>query len=919
VSKASSDSTPEGQENSVLSSEQRESLLRTKLFAPSSRTNQIARPRLLEQVSGGLDKALILVSAPAGYGKTSLISGWLRDIPIASAWLSLDEGDNDPARFLQYFVTAIQQIAPTPGQDLLNLLQAVGPVSSSAQMNVLINVIAEQAPPFALVLDDFHVIHAQPILDMLAFLLEHIPPQMHLVLLSRTDPPLPLARLRVRHQLTDIRADQLRFTSAEIAVFLNEVMGLRVSAEDMTALEARTEGWIASLQLAALSMQGRKDIHSFVSAFSGSHYYIMDYLAEEVLQLQPESIRAFLLQTSILDRMCGPLCDAVVNADSASTIDGQALLETLEQRNVFVIPLDDKRRWFRYHHLFMDVLNQRLEHQFPALLPQLHRRASLWYEQNGFMVEAVQHALKADDHDRAAQLLDQDGCFLLMSGEVVTLLNWIDAIEFQPESHPWLAIQKAWALSLIGNLDQVEPTLQVPEQLLLPLEPTVEVRTMRGTIAAARAHAANLLGDTRLAAERARQALELLPDCAAISRSMRSVATSILGDASWLNDDLEEAKRAYTEAINIGRAARNQHMVVIANSNLADILTEQGKLHQAARMYSEISDLATRPDGQRSPLAEGAYSGLSRLSYEWNHLEAVEKDIRQCLELCRQWENLDLQAVADAMLARLEHARGNPEKAQAALHAAEPFVSDDRLSPKWSSWVKSAVARLWLAQGDLERPAQLMRQSGITLAGLMREAEIPYLREPEYVVLVRVLLAQGDYDAALALSERLLPKAEIAGRVGRMIEILALQALAYQGKKGLDQALAVLGKAFALAQPEGYVRTFLDEGEPMAKLLYQAKTHGIGTGYAAKLLAALGDASGSTLPSPQLLIEPLTARELELLKLIEAGHTNQEIAAKLVISMPTVKRHISNVYTKLGASSRTQAIARGRELGFFDG
>jgi LuxR family maltose regulon positive regulatory protein len=494
----------------------------------------------------------------------------------------------------------------------------------------------------------------------------------------------------------------------------------------------------------------------------------------------------------------------------------------------------------------------------------------------------------------------------------------MEAIEFQPESHPWLAIQKAWALSLTGNLDQVEPTLKAPEQLILPLEPTVEVRTLRGTIAAARAHAANMLGDTRLAADHARRALELLPDCAAISRSVRSVATSILGDAGWLNDDLEEAKRAYTEAASIGRAAHNLHMVVIASSSLADILIEQGKLRQAARIYSEISELATRPDGQRSPLAEGVYAGLSRVSYEWNHLEAVEKHICQCLELCRQWENLDLQAVAGAMLARLEHARGNPEQAQAALQAAEPLAGDDRLSPRWSSWVKSVLARLWLAQGDLERPAQLMRQSGITLAGLTHGAEIPYLREPEYLILVRVLLAQGDYDGAVALSKRLLQKAETARRAGRVIEILALQALAFQGKKGLDQALAVLGKAFALAQPEGYVRTFLDEGEPMAKLLYQAKTHGIGTSYAAELLAAFGDVSGSALPPAQMLIEPLTPRELELLKLIEAGYTNEKIAAKLVISLPTVKRHISNIYAKLGANSRTQAVARGKELGLFD-
>ena len=917
MSKASSDSPPEVLENNPLPLEQKESLLRTKLFIPPHRSSQVPRPRLLEQLNGGLDKALILVSAPAGYGKTSLVSGWLRGIPTASVWLSLDEGDNDPARFLQYFVTAIQQIVPTPGQDLLSLLQTAGSASPGSPLHILINVIAEHAAPFVLVLDDFHLVSTQPILEMLAFLLEHIPPQMHLVLLSRTDPPLPLARLRARYQLVDIRADQLRFTPAEIAVFLNEVMGLRLSAEDVAALEARTEGWIAGLQLAALSMQGCKDIHSFVSAFSGSHYYVMDYLAEEVLQLQPENVRSFLLQTSILGRMCGPLCNAVVEADILKPADGQTLLETLELRNVFVIPLDNERHWFRYHHLFVEVLNRRLEHQWPQLLPELHQRASHWYEQNGLISEAIHHARLAGDPERAAQLVDQNGCLLLMRGEVVNLLSWIEAVEPYSQTLPWIAIQKAWALCLTGQLDRVEGSLQTAERLISSLELTDDVRTMAGAITAARAARANIQGETRLAADFARQALECTPDSDDFSCSLRSAATALLGDASRLEGNLAEAERAYAQALLISQAAGSSQMSIITTSNLANVLMEQGQLHLAARRYSETVQMATLPDGGISPLAEEACAGLGQISYEWNRLKAAAEYIHRSLECARRWGTIDFQTIGYVLLARLEHVQGQTEKAREALHTAEQLLSEQPQTSQRTIWLQSALARLRISQGDLESAAFLIQKCGLSMNRLPEVGEISFPQEPAYLVLLRLHLARGDCEAALALSERLLQKLDETNRAARVIEILALRALAYQGKKDMDQALAVLGKAFALAQPEGYVRTFLDEGEPMAKLLYQAKAHRIGTGYAAELLAVLGQASDSALPPAQLLVEPLTPRELELLKLIEAGFSNQEIAAKLVISMPTVKRHISNIYTKLEASSRTQAVARGKELNLF--
>jgi LuxR family maltose regulon positive regulatory protein len=887
-------------------------LLTIKLYVPPPRPTLVLRPRLTAAVSEALTHYLTLVSAPAGYGKTTLVSGWLRETDVPSAWLSLDESDNDPSRFLQYFITALQKIVPTLRADLLGMLQGMRLAPLDTPMNILINGITAHTAPFVLVLDDFHVIHAQPVLEMFIFLLEHMPPQMHLVLLSRTDPPLPLSRLRACNQLVDIRANQLRFTPDEVAAFLNE-MGLKLPADDIAAMEARTEGWIAGLQLAALSLQGCQDTHSFLSAFTGSHYYIMDYLTEEALNLQSEEVRSFLLQTSILNRMCGSLCEAVIEAGRVGSLDGQAMLEALEQKNLFVIPLDGERRWYRYHHLFADVLNRRLEHLYPQHLPGLHRRASQWLEQNGFILDAIRHALLAGDRDRAAQLVAQNGCMLLMAGEVVTLQRWIEAVGSYSQTHPWLAILKAWALALTGHPDQVEPTVQAAERLISPLEPTPEVKIMLGAAAAVRAYQANWRGDTRLAADFAQQALEYLPDSDPLSRSLRSLATDILGDASWMNGDLEEARQAYTEALRISQAADNIHMAIIANSHLAEILIEQGQLHQAARTFSETLQMATRPDGQISPLVERVYAGLSKISYEWNHLEAAAQYVHQCIELCGQWGSFEIQAAAYVMLAQMEHSQGNSERAQEAMRAAEQLGRQHHFSPRQSIWVKSALARLWLAQGNLERPAYLVQQSGIA-----PDDEIPYLREPEYLALLRLLLAQGDYDAALRLSERLLQKAQVASRVGQIIEILVLQALAFQGKKDMPRAMAILDKAVSLAQPEGYVCTFLDEGEPMAKLLYQAQAHRVGAGYASELLSAVGRASGTTPPPVQLLIEPLSMREIEVLKLIEAGHSNQEIAARLVISMATVKRHISNIYAKLGAKSRTQAVSLGRELRLFE-
>jgi LuxR family maltose regulon positive regulatory protein len=895
-----------------------DTLLATKLHIPPPSQILVLRPRLTATLSKAQTTNLTLVSAPAGYGKTTLISSWLSESRIPSAWLSLDEGDNDPVRFLQYFIAALQKIVLTIQPDLLDVLQQKQPAPFDVLLNIFINEIDRCATPFVLVLDDFHTIQASPVLEMISYLLDHGSSQMHLMLLSRTDPPLSLSRLRVRNQMIDIRADQLRFTRDEIASFLNQAMGLDLSVEEITALEARTEGWIASLQLAAVSMQSINDVHGFITAFTGSHYYIMDYLTEEVLKRLPEKVGKFLLQTSILESMCGPLCEAVIESAAGQPSNGQAMLEELEHRNLFLIPLDDERRWYRYHHLFADVLNRRLEQQDSGLIPDLHHRASRWFEQNGFIPEAIQHSLSAGDEDRATQLIEQNGVLLLIHGEVTTLLKWIEAVEPHSQTRPWLYIFKAWAFALTGYLDRVNELLQTAEELISPLEQTSEVRVMQGAIAAARAFRANLTGEPRIAADFARQALACLPDFDLVSRSLRTVAYALLGDASSITGNLAEAQEAYAESAKIGQAAGDVHLTIVNNSNLANVLIELGSLRQAANIYSDTLQIATRPDGQKLIIAGRVYGELSQVYYEWNRLEEAFQFAQDCLRLCRRWGNRDMQAVGYVLLARLERLQAHPDKEWDAMQAAEQLVNEFDLAPKYSVWVKTALARLYILQGNLERASFFIQQSGIDVGSMHADAEIPYLQEPMVLVLVRLLIAKGEYHAALALSERLLPKAEVEIRIGRVIEILVLQALALQAQKETKRAIDVLGRALLLARPEGYTRVFLDEREPMAKLLYQVRSHRMGDRYTAELLSAFDRAADTGSPPVQTLIEPLTPRELEVLKLIEAGCSNQAIADRLVISIPTVKRHISNIYAKLGAKSRTQAVSLGRELSLFE-
>lgn len=882
--------------------------LSTKLHVPPVRLNLMPRPRLFYRLVPTTANRLVLVSAPAGYGKTTLVSSWLAQNNCPAGWLSLDESDNDPVRFLQYLIRALEPSIVVGEAQSPGMLQEMRP---GTLMNPFLIAIERQTSPFVLVLDDFHLIQSQPVLDMVTALVERMPPQMRLIVISRTDPPLPLARWRARGQMEEVRASHLRLTKDETGLFLSTVMHLPLSEEDIGALEVRTEGWIAGLQLAALSMQGRPDPHDFVAAFTGSNHYIMDYLLEEVLKREPEPVRLFLLETSILDRFCGSLCEAVIG-ETTGRVDGQAMLRDLERRNLFLIPLNDDRHWYRYHHLFADVLNRHLERVMPKQIHELHGRASEWFERQGFIPEAIHHTLMARDPERAVRLVEENGCLQLLAGEVVTLNRWLEAVLPFARTHPWFAILKGWVLTLTGQQQEVAQVLDKAERLLSDLDPTLEstanVRIMRGALLAARAHSANAQRDPA-AGEFARQALARLPEGDALSDSLRGVATLILGDAEWTSGRLEEAKQAYREAVRIGRAANNPHLVILGDSDLAEILIEQGQLELAAGRLSEALQGSTCANGAQSLLVDRVLAALSRVAYERNDLHTAARYARQCVDLCRQSGNPEFAAVGHAVLARVERLQGHPDKAAEAMHTADALARENYSSPKWSTWVQCALARLWLAQGNFQRVGQFLIKNNIP-----PDADISSAQEPILLILLRMYLAQGEYKRAAVLSERLLQQAEATSRAGRVIEILILQSIAFQGRRDLVQALSTLERAIALAEPEGYVRVFLDEGEAMTRLLYQAQAHRLGTAYLPQLLSALPCASDTAVPSPQPLVEPLSARELEVLNLIAAGHSNEEIAAKLIISVKTAKRHISNIYGKLGVKSRTQAVALAREL-----
>lgn len=900
-------------------------LLTTKLYIPRPRSNLVSRPRLIGRLNAGLDRKLTLIAAPAGFGKTTLLSEWIPQSPRCVTWLSLDEGDNDPARFWAYFIAAVQMLNPEIGLSAQAMLRSPQLPDFETVLTTLINELAAFPDQFAHVFDDYHVIENADIDRGLAFMLEHQPPNMHLVINSRADPDLPLSRLRGRGQLVEIRAADLRFTFYEASLFLNRAMGLDLSQESIAALEQRTEGWIAGLQLAALSMQGSADVDGFIKAFTGSNRYIVNYLIEEVLNQRPEGTLDFLLQTSILDRMCGPLCEAVTGQ-----ADGGGTLRRLERAHLLTIPLDDEGRWYRYHHLFAEVLQARLRQSQPESMAELHGRASDWYEANDSVNEAVRHALAAGDAVRAGDLIERERWTLLGRGEANTLRNWLDELPGEVVSdRPGLNLAYAWIFSLLEQAESIEPRLQKAETALAVngSEGSDQVAqsadAMRGEIATLRAETALSQSDIPRAIELCRDALKLLPED---NPMMLGVTTYFLGHGERRSGNMTEAERVYDRASSLGLQTDNFLLALHALANLSDVQIFMGRLNDAAETSQRILQVTAERRRQSWPVAGLAYQGLSKLHYEWNDLDRAERDSRLGIEAGQRGGLTGLEISSRSVLAFTVQARGDLGGADQILQQIAA-MTDQHHHPVHAARAAAWEARLRLRQGRTEQAVRWAETCG--LHG--DDAVLPYAREAEYLTLARVLIAQGQSGVVLELLDRLLQVAVSDQRGGSQIQILMLQALARQRHSDLPGALKALERALALAEPEGYMRTFVDEGE-MMRLLIDDFRLAIAEGkpenlrlssYVDKLLFAFGGASLESVPDSTIgqesaistLVDPLSERELEVLRLIQAGLNNQEIAEQLVIATSTVKTHLNNLYGKIGVHSRTQAVAIARDLG----
>ncbi len=925
-------------------------ILATKLFNPPASPNIVIRPRLVDRLNQGLNRKLSLISAPAGFGKTTLAREWAesccRDKPaLRTAWLSLDEEDSDLDRFLTYLVAALRTAAPEVGEGVMGLLQSSQPLATEPILIALLNDITTLSSKIILVLDDYHVIDSQPVDEALAYLIEHLPPTLHLAITTREDPQLPLARLRARNQLTELRAADLRFTPSEAAGFL-QGMGIALSPEDAAALDDRTEGWAAGLQLAALAIQGDQDIRGFIRDFAGDHRYIMDYLVDEVLQRQPGPVRSFLLQTSILDRLYGPLCDAVTGQ-----AEGSARLEALERGNFFVVPLDNQRRWYRYHHLFADVLQAYLKAEQPDQVAALHRRASEWYEQHGSAADAVRHALAAEDFARAAGLVELEGLGMARSRQEAALLGWLRALpEALIRERPVLCNLYAGVLMQTGEMEGVETWLKAAERWLTPARDAYtkagdqppgmvvvnqeEYHRLPGAVAMHRAGQALMRGSVDETLYHARRALELAPE---EDYLRRGGAAALQGLAFWTMGDLEAARRIYPEGILYLQRAGNLADSMGCALALADIVIAQGRLREAMGIYEQALRFASE---RGEPSLRGTADmlvGMSELYYEQNDLPAAAGCLLRAKE---QGEHTGLPQNcyrSQVAMARIRAAEGDLDGALALLDEAERMYMGD-FSPNVRP-IPALKARFWVAQGRLEEALNWARDRQISAGD-----ELSYLREYEHITLARILLAcyQRDHSptdypvqGAAALLERLSKAAEAGGRMRSVLEIRILQALTWQAQGDLAAAHLPLQQALALAEPEGYIRTFVDEGQGMEQLLHKAFTHKVYPVYTGKLLTAFGmqaptrrgdDAAQA--PAPALavpitaaaqaahtgLVEPLSQRELEVLRLFRTELSGPEIARELMVALSTVRTHTKSIYSKLNVNSRRAALRRAAEL-----
>ena len=900
-------------------------IISTKLYIPPIRKDYVPRPRLIKRLDEGLTCKLALVSAPAGFGKTMILSEWVAQCDRPVAWISLDRADNAPARFLMYLTAALQTIDQSIGKKILDSLESQIDVVVESTVLIgllteLINQIAAAQTLMVLVLDDFHKITDGQVQDAVTFLIDNSPQNIHLIICGRVDPPWPMARLRARGDMIELRTRDLRFNHEEAASFLNEVMGLGLSRDDIANLDERTEGWIAGLQMAALSMQGREDISGFIKAFAGSHRFILDFLIEEVLDRQPDEIQAFLYSTSLLERLTAPLCDALTGKD-----DGQQILDYLEQNNLFLIPLDDERTWYRYHRLFADLLKERLAHTDAGRISRLHLSASAWYESHGLYAEAVEHALSAHDFDRAAKLVAGNAISLIDHGEKQSLGDWLETLpDDMIQSEPWLSVANAWRHVYTGRLEAVDPLLQDAEIRLAAVYAQDERQQISGHIAAIRVYEAELRGELDEAIVLARESLELLPEH---DLSARCFAATRLGAALRLRGNLGEAEDALEDAYEISQTIGDSHVSVNVLCELAGLYLWQGYFRKAETVCQQALRLAEqhfRRSGRRLPVVGHAFSRLGYIYYEWNDLEAAVKCALEGIQHSERGGLTEILADNTIYLAMALQAKGDESGAIEAMANARRIGVT--LSPWYIEVLEPYEAHIRLVQGDFEMARRLVDERDFIRQG---EFGIEYFLNKN--MQSRVLIIQDPptserLDEAEAVLAELLENAERIGSQLFVIKTLALQAMLYQARGDQVKAVNHLERALAFAEPEGFVRSFIDLGGSMGELLLAVLERGFAGRYAQKLLEEMSDsvpgaalqAGASRVPKPiPGLFEELTEREIQVLRLLNTELSIPEIAGELIIGVSTVRSHVKNIYAKLGVHSRYEAIAKAKELDLF--
>lgn len=891
-------------------------LLSAKLFIPRPRPGLVPRPRLIDRMRAALGSDIVLVSAPAGYGKTTFVLESIRELEKPAGWVSLDSGDNIPTSFLSYFIRALQNVIPGACQPILAAMQSSQPPPTEWLLTGIINSVSEFKDDFVIVLDDYHTIESAVIHEALSFLVEHLPTQIRLVVAGRIDPPLPLARWRLKGKLAEIRAADLSFTPEEATALIQRTTGIDLSAPDLAALERRTEGWVAGLKMAALSLQNKKDVSGYIRSFSGSNRYIMDYLAEEVLNQQPSNIRQFLLETSILDRLCASLCIAVTDRK-----DSQDILDQMERANLFISTLDDKRSWYRYHQLFATILRNQLVKSSPERMNLLHHRASVWYEQNGLTEDAVEHALLGNNAARAADLLEIIAPSIIGQGQALRLLGYRTRVpQSLIASHPWLCISFAWAALLSHQWDLLSTLLSQANAALsvspdrLSSTSQQNLRHIQGHLLSIQGYLAQAQGDIVRSIRLSEQANQYLPadDLMTLSANSINIAIDYL-----LLGEMTKAVPYFEEANKSSTASGNSAVRLSSQAYIAEIELQRSHFEHAVRICSETIELGTRLGGDSPlPYAAIAFILLGQLQYERDDLENAARNLTEGIRLAEDNFNWTFLLKGCLTMAKLVQAQGNSQAAIQFLQRAEeaaskaPQARESRQVPAWK-------ALLALRRGDVAAALDWARQQEDSLP----LSNLPgYLQEFDCLTLVRVKLAKGEYTALAEYLVGLIRRAENQGRSAAVIEMLILKALSLEGQRDIAEAVETLDYALSLAEPAGYVRTFVDEGDSLSTSLRKLVGDGRHIEYASRLLNLVIPASQDQSGQSRYrgidsgVIEALSEREVEILKLIALGKSNRAIASELYLAVGTVKRHVYNIFGKLGVDSRTQAVARAREL-----